>query len=473
MQQQTIGFLALGAYCFFASVLGAAFARLHLTLSFLNFPIFIGEGLMLFCLGIACWSVYIEQNRLSNQQRLFLAYLGFIALWAGYDYCKSGGSPLALRNGELFFYPVFAFFAYIFYRPSFFSQKTVQVLLALLLIVSCMVGGVPGFFFIYFILFFAVLFAMFSAPWKYLFSSVALLLWPYSLFFSGARTWLVSSVLSGLFLIFLFLRYFINLNKMGKFLSGVVAVAVLLGMAFHFADKNGLRTLTTPVQIVRDYRRVENLIRQESPSFHPQILQVYSYNHYHVQGGLEVLFKKNFKKEYTAKNEKVISRNLQTAYNDILFRLLIWQDMLQELWENKSVFGVGLSHPQRSKSIEILNWASSEWENVGWITPHNSFLDMIYRAGLIGGSVIFVIFRILFELIRDFVGARSVTGVLLSGIIVYGLISANFLLILELPYYAIPFWCIFGVTMAYRRQLLLVEKIRPKRIVDSQRHMGL
>jgi len=132
--------------------------------------------------------------------------------------------------------------------------------------------------------------------------------------------------------------------------------------------------------------------------------------------------------------------------------------MMQELWESRNVFGVGLAHPQRSKSIEILNWAHGEWARDGWITPHNSFLHLIYRAGVLGIGIIVVIFIILRGLIRDFIEKRSVVGVLLSGVIIYGLVAANFLLILELPYYAIPFWTIFGLTMAYRRGFLEGKK---------------
>ena len=79
---------------------------------------------------------------------------------------------------------------------------------------------------------------------------------------------------------------------------------------------------------------------------------------------------------------------------------------------------------------------------------------MIYRAGIIGIGLIVLILMILSGLIRDFIVKRSMAGVLLSGIIIYGLAAANFLLILELPYYAIPFWSIFGLILAYRQDLL-------------------
>ncbi|MDE2223074.1 MAG: hypothetical protein KGK03_08395 [Candidatus Omnitrophica bacterium] len=471
MQPQLIGFCVLGAYCFWASILGASFARLHLSVSFLNFPIFIGEGVMLFCLAISGWFLYKGHFPWTSRLRLFFAYLGYVVLWAGFDYFKAGGSSLALRNAEMFFYPVFAFFSYSFYCPALFSRRTIQLFFVVLLMALCLIGTAPFFSFLFFLLFFAVFFAMFHGPWKYFWGTAILVLWPYSTFFSGARTWLVSSVLTGLLLIFLFIKYFIKVNKIWRVGAGLAAAAIFLWTAFHFADRNGLKTLSTPVRVVGDYRRVENLIQQKSSSFHSEQLQVQPYNIYVTQpkpnNSQEVLkprlLKKDLKKDLTEKyaaNKEVSSRNLQTAYNDIIFRILIWQDMMQELWDNKSIFGVGLSHPQRSRSIEILGWASSEWRSVGWITPHNSFLDLIYRAGILGLGIIYVIFAVLSGLIMDFIAARSVPGILLSGTIIYGLIAANFLLILELPYYAIPFWSLFGLTLAYRRNLLPRAKTR-------------
>src|SRR4029077_17986714 len=111
----------------------------------------------------------------------------------------------------------------------------------------------------------------------------------------------------------------------------------------------------------------------------------------------------------------------RVLFRSISFRLLIWEDMIWELWETKSIFGLGLAHPQRSRNIEILGWASSEWGRDGWITPHNSLLHLIYRAGIFGIGLIGVIFIILGGLIRDFIDRRSVIGVLLSGIIIFGL----------------------------------------------------
>jgi putative copper export protein len=122
--------------------------------------------------------------------------------------------------------------------------------------------------------------------------------------------------------------------------------------------------------------------------------------------------------------------------------------MWQELISNRSVWGVGLGRPQRSPSIEILNWGHSEWSRDGWITAHNSFLHMIYRAGVIGLGMIVLMGWTIFYLARQFLRRDSVAGIMLVATLLYWIGLANFLVVLELPYMAIPFWSLFGLTAA-------------------------
>lgn len=108
--------------------------------------------------------------------------------------------------------------------------------------------------------------------------------------------------------------------------------------------------------------------------------------------------------------------------------------------------------PQRSPSLEIMRWAYSEWLRDGWISPHNSFLHIIYRMGIWGWIYLLVLFGLFFKMAWDFLRQRDWPGLLLLGLILYWLTAANFLLILELPYYAIPFWSLFGLTYRYWRK---------------------
>ena len=146
-------------------------------------------------------------------------------------------------------------------------------------------------------------------------------------------------------------------------------------------------------------------------------------------------------------------RAMDALHGDQYFRIFIWKDMMDELNQRHKWFsGVGLGLPQRSPSLEIMRWAYSEWLRDGWISPHNSFLHIIYRMGIWGWIYLLVLFGLFFKMAWDFLRQRDWPGLLLLGLILYWLTAANFLLILELPYYAIPFWSLFGLTYRYWRK---------------------
>ncbi len=135
-----------------------------------------------------------------------------------------------------------------------------------------------------------------------------------------------------------------------------------------------------------------------------------------------------------------------TKINNTIFRLFIWQDMIEELWQNKAIFGMGLSHPLRSKQLEMLHWAESEWGRDGWISAHNSYLYVIYRTGILGVMALGWLLFKLWMAYKRFKQINDTIGLLLCSCLVYWLVTALTMLQLELPYYAIPFWAIIGLT---------------------------
>ena len=149
-------------------------------------------------------------------------------------------------------------------------------------------------------------------------------------------------------------------------------------------------------------------------------------------------------------------RSLDAEYNNMLFRLFIWRDMMDEFLQKSHILGnfllgINLGEPQRSISLEILDRAEGEWRRDGWITPHNSYLHLIYRGGLVGLGIVIGLFILLSRLTKQFVSTRGTTGILLISILIYWAIITNFLVILEMPYNAIPFWTLVGMTVAYSK----------------------
>ncbi|MFA5402373.1 MAG: O-antigen ligase family protein [Candidatus Omnitrophota bacterium] len=147
-------------------------------------------------------------------------------------------------------------------------------------------------------------------------------------------------------------------------------------------------------------------------------------------------------------SDQSIPRDLNTVYNNSFFRIFIWQDMFADLIKEKPIFGFDFGKPFRSKKIEILNIAGGEWSRDGWIAAHNSYLEIIYRSGFIGILLILSIFSVFIRMAWIAVFNKSIIGVLLCAVLLNWLMAANFMLILELPYYAIPFWSLLGMSLA-------------------------
>ena len=137
----------------------------------------------------------------------------------------------------------------------------------------------------------------------------------------------------------------------------------------------------------------------------------------------------------------------------ITFRYNIFRDMLEELIREKAILGLPFGKPFRSQRLEITANAWGEWTRDGWIASHNSFLEGIYRAGIVAFVLFLCLFIRIGNITRNFLNKESFKGIFLVSIIVSWLISAFFMIILEMPYFAIPFWSFFGFVCFYEDKL--------------------
>jgi len=170
--------------------------------------------------------------------------------------------------------------------------------------------------------------------------------------------------------------------------------------------------------------------------------------------GRDILKRKIIKniKKVAATNENIptkLSDELTNYSGNVIFRIFIWRDMITEFVKEKPIIGFDFGKPLRSRSLELTLIGYCDWVRDGWIGAHNSHLHIIYRAGIIGVLFILSLLTILFRMIKKFVALKSLTGILLCGIIINWFVAANFLLTFELPYTAIPIWTLFGLTYAY------------------------
>ena len=124
----------LGIGCYLYSIFGSDFAEANIQLSFLNFPIFVGEILLAICLILLLIKWKVISLRFNHLHYLLFVYCGFLLFKVFYGYSHWG--PLALRHAALFYYPFFAVIGYYFYNESFFRSYKIKTILLMILIIT-------------------------------------------------------------------------------------------------------------------------------------------------------------------------------------------------------------------------------------------------------------------------------------------------------------------------------------------------
>jgi len=459
---------------FFYLIFGARFAEINIQLAFLDFPIFIGEWLMFFCMIIFLIQILIRKMYWKGWRIWIwiLFYFIWVMIKTVEGYGVGGG--YALRNAALFYYPVFAVLVGYFLRNTrSVSNKWLILLSALFLTITAIIS-------MEIVLFIASLYVIagISHP-RVRWTLMGALIFSFFLrigVLSSGRGCLMG-ILIGVF----FLMWYGAQIFRVSFWKQIAAVFILSVMLFAslwlWGDRHAFISLITPSKIIEAYHRNNKIVNENRDMF---VLSQLEPQVYHPNGqvskrqGQPLL---SNEKKYTEKQTDLIQpavepivdgkvpqdlkrdfRPLGIAYENIIFRLFIWRDMFQELLHHRPVFGLSFGKPQRSISIEILNWAPMEWSRDGWITMHNSFLHFVYRGGIVGLVMIGGIIFSVIAMTKDFFRARSWQGGLLIAALIYWIVIAQFGVILELPYHAIPFWSWFGLTVAKRQYLRNIPK---------------
>ncbi len=509
-----IGLGAIGLYALFSAPLGSNFSELHLSFSFLNFPVFIGEILMAFCFVLLCVRHRLRPVVWSRWQKamwIYLILIVFKALWDLDHY----HSPLALRNAALFYYPFFAVFASVFYNPRLFSSSFCILAALVLGFLTSVFNDIAYYWMTGVVLFFMAWRRIQPVKARLLMIVLFLIFCHYRLAFAGSRTNLVGAVIAIGFLMCVYLFYFLNIPARKKFWISVTAVLVLACGVFIAGDKNGIKSIVklvdlrdmylenekqikimksegwtvvilTPIQLYNDNRRPNQNIQDvhiSRTTTHPSPV-VPKGEVSGVSAGKGSISRTAAKplpvvpkgevsgisngsppRELPARAAqpapetwlgKIVNedrgKSVANAQSNMLFRFYIWRDMFRELVhgpDGPHWFGVGLGKPQRSPTLEMLNWGLADWGRDGWIAPHNTYFHVIYRFGLLGLALIFVVFFSWGRLLKLFIDQKLFQGIALLAVLLYWLTATSFLVILELPHYAIPFWTIWGVALAY------------------------
>lgn len=457
--------IGLSLLCIFSlgySLFHRSFAELHVQPSFLDFPLFIGEILLIICFVL---SLFVIDFR--NPQRwhwAMLVFYIFVLAKAFYGYFQWG--PLAFRHAALFYYPIFILFGALFYKRDFFSEFFKIILISFFLIIFLTRWPMPYWFFTVGSIVFILCLSLKNKKVRYFCLFLLFIFFPYFSLMTASRNILLGNVFGIIFLVTALLA----INRMKyryKIVAGVSMIIFVFFVMFKYSFMNAFYSaldIKGNIERFKTYDR-QRIVKQDF--FKPLALdhiQLYNPEREKTIIGyvLSKLEKKIEKRKTTrisqeqAKPQEAkpqIGRNLEIAYSNAVFRLFVWRDMMSEFFEKKAVLGMDFGWPLRSSSIEILNWGYGEWNRDGWIDAHNSYLTMIYRAGIIG--LVFMIFLIslLCCVIRDFIILKSVTGIILCSVFISWFVSANFMPIFEMPYYSIPVWSLFGMTLGYLKDL--------------------
>lgn len=492
----------VGIFCYLYSLFAADFAELHINIPPLDFPIFAGEILLSVSILLLIVAYCNDSlNSLQGRQWVIIFYVFWLLSKALAGYLSGG--PLALRNAALFYYPLFALIGYMVFEPRFFNAF---VKLGLFIFVSgnFLLAPVHDYYMIPYAMLVTGLGLSLEKLWLKLlgFGIVIFQFMMVNVLWGSSRSHVLGVVLWAAFLLIYFLFGLVQLKARVKVGGVVILGGIFVLCTFQFADPNSIKSMLALDNIRDQFQQFDQEIAMKRKDFKAETLSPNIYN-----DNPDIAIRPLFAREDNKKQESPLSpgehlpdepdknstanvafvegkgaasphieesaeplaaaenasygimnrqpsRNIEVALNNIVFRLFIWRDMLEDLKEHRAwVRGMGFGHPQRSPSIEILGLATNEWRRDGWITPHNSFLHMIYRGGVVGVAMIVALLAGLGNLTVRLLRLKSVWGGLLLASLFYWIGLANFLVVLEFPYNAIPFWALLGMTWAYAENL--------------------
>ncbi|MDD4957512.1 MAG: hypothetical protein PHQ61_07750 [Candidatus Omnitrophica bacterium] len=426
-----------GVFALMYSVETAYFAEITIPSPLAGVPLFVGEGLMLFCAVLYCLKRMLRGARPGKWDAALLVYLLFVAWKAIHGYMEWGA--LSLRNTALFLYPVFAVFFYEFFDARYLVAKPTRYLITLAVgVLFTLRVPDPYFAYTYLLVFLMFVISLMRDDRRNAFLGLFLVVFPYRALYAVHRGVFFAEICSMLF-IFIWLA-FIRQKKntaVTRWMLAGIPLLFLAGAAV-FVDPNAIKSIVNLDELLEHHRKYMVVAQERKDETD------------NTSKNTMLLYKKNTAEDrYRMPQEKYndpgYQRSLEGAYKNILWRLYLWHYMAGEYAEGMPVFGMDLGRPIEPGIFMSLKWSVGD----RWLEPHNSYLHMIYRTGLAGFAMVGVILVFFARLARRSVSCRGPKGVLLAACVLYWLVVANFEVILELPYFAIPLWGFFGMAVKY------------------------
>lgn len=457
----------LGVACLqYAQFYGKLFAQAHIKFDFLGFPIFVGEFLLAGCLVLMAVRFYFSPIPWDRWHVVIAAYLIFVVVKALAGFSEWGA--LALRDAALFYYPLFAVIGYYCYRSEFFNRWIILLCYAVLLFM-CFMKNINDYWLPIRIVLGLVL--AFRYPDRRIgigMIAVMMAVIPYYSLIDTARMLILGQFFGAIFFILSFCMTFKKQHRTRAMLVGFVLCILLASYIFYFSGYRPAQNIFNIPKLIELFQEREREVNEKLIDFKmSQPNEVRLYNPELNQNGKisETSIKELASRltETTLPSQRYISQGEDKLGNS-LFRLMIWRDLRDDLWKEKPFFGFDFGKPFRSIRVESTRAALDEWSRDGWIAIHNSYLNFIYRGGVLGLGFIMAISFVFIRMTLIFSSARDVSGLLLCSGLIILFVASFFGVILELPYTAIPIWCLFGMTMsmAYHKDLTQFKRSAKK-----------
>lgn len=475
---QITAIMLMGVYSMMCVYFHRYFAKIHILLGGADgLPIFIGEIVLAVCVILLAMYWIMLPLRLNRWHWLLAAAIIFVAVKTLLGYRAYGA--LAFRNAALFYYPFFGVIGYYFYNRRVFNQKTIITLFAVILAWKILGGFFDYFLSTYLFLLLAIAFKIRNKWVRYSGLLITFFTPNYRWFFLSTRTIILGNLFAFIFVFTSLIFVFLPIKKQYKGFILATVLSIFGFFIFLKMDRNAFESMLVWGKLRSEYQRLDNEYRSKADNFAQISAQVKLFSNEEMPFSPPVVLQEaavSVNKEGAIAVEQpggsivqpveqsgdaivqpLASRNIfsqesirdsEGAFNNILERLFIWQDALEELYSQQAFWGVGFGKPLLPKRIIVLGWGTICYR-MGWVEPHNSYIDIIYRAGIAGIFFIAALSIYLVYLIRQAIKKRLISGVLLTGILLYWAIVANFGVILELPYYAVPFWSLVGLIAAY------------------------
>lgn len=387
---------------------GSDFAEINLQLSFLSFPIFIGEILFFLCL-ICFVGVFLSGEKTVPKRNkwnsLLCLYVLIIIVKVLLGYFTWG--PLALRHAALFYYPLFALFGYVFFEKKLINQK-IAIILGVLIMGLMKSPMFNSYWLLTCFLLICILANHFSNKvLKVLFLALLFFGTPYKYFFNVARMMMVSNFISILLLVLLVPFIFIK-----KRVSGVLIVCfgvffLVLGFT-QLSDRNALVSLLNSKKILREFNQYDVQIKQKGEKFERKDLHhvvVYNSNRRLFEANKDQIIENARKdlvlafKQSSKNNQNFDERNILKNRDNFL----LIKDIIQE---------IPLIEVKKRARQESKEWGADEVQE----TLEEMVVEEIINRGLkISKSEVNEIFDLMFGGKKDGLTVDKKTGRSLEG----------------------------------------------------------